>query len=123
METLKIASPDDCKLLLKLGLDPRTASCSYRWTYAREVEGLPIEDWKFEECRPFDECPDEQIPCWTEGDLLNLYDGLELLGDASGWTCKIMNYDEACMYTKYTGRHEVPTLVKGVVWLLKHKAI
>ena len=122
-EKLKIASPDDCKRLLKLGLDPGTASYSYRWTYTREVEGLPVEDWKFEEYKPCDKSPDEQIPCWTEKDLLNLYNGLELWGDETGWTCKVMDYEEGCMYEKYKGRHEVPTLVKGVVWLLKHKVI
>ena len=127
MDKLLYTSVDQSKQLLKLGLDPELASFSYRWTYCYCQEGEPIEDWKFEPYKMFDECPDEQLPCWRMEDLLQL-ENIELIGDEKGWTCNVYSTEDEDdeirpLYVRYTGQHEMNPLVKGVVWMLKHKVI
>lgn len=63
---------EQSKKLVETGLNPYTADMNYRYCICRCVDGEPIEDWLLGIGKLFDECPDEQIPCWSLGRLLEI---------------------------------------------------
>ena len=67
-----VTTIEQSKNLLQLGLDPKTADMSYRWTYCKIQNGNPKEDWLLQPYPMDDNQPDEEIPCWSTGSLIEL---------------------------------------------------
>lgn len=65
-------SLEQSRTLVDAGIDTHTADMSYRWCFCREQDGHAYEDWLREPWPPFNECPDEQVPCWSVGGLLRV---------------------------------------------------
>jgi hypothetical protein len=63
---------EQSKKLIELGLDPNTADMNYRYCICKLIDEVPVEDWLVGIGKPFDECADPQIPCWSLGALIEL---------------------------------------------------
>ncbi|MBR4626040.1 MAG: hypothetical protein IKO56_10960 [Alphaproteobacteria bacterium] len=67
-----VTTIEQSKMLMEFGLDPKTADMSYRWTYCKIQNGNPKEDWLLQPYPMDDNQPDEEIPCWSTGALIEL---------------------------------------------------
>lgn len=71
---------EQSKKLVELGIDVDSADMSYRYTYCLLIDGEPKEDWLLEPYKPFDECGEKQLPCWSTEALLDILDDIIVFG-------------------------------------------
>ena len=76
---MNYTSIEQSKKLVELGLNEGTADMNYRYCVCKLIDGEPKEDWLLGVGKPFDECPEEQIPCWSVGALIELMPEMTML--------------------------------------------